>query len=329
MSPRKTIVQYLLFVLTTSGILLSGCRRTPIDSSEAVLESPDFPLTPFQSPTPSPVRLAIETSSIITATPAPSPTATPITYTVVQGDTMLAIALRYGIRLEELLAANPDVNPSLMSIGTKLIIPESETNVAIFATPTPMALTIHPAECYQDARGEVWCFILVHNDQPRSIENVAARVSLIGEGETVIAMDQATAPLNIIRAGQALPLTVSFSSPGDQRFSVVVELTSAMLVPRDDERYLDVELEIEMVEYYAQGGYAIITGMVQLPVRSGPASLVWLAAVGYGAGDRVVAVRKVELDGPLGPGIPHPFEIELFSLGPTIERVEVLSEARP
>jgi hypothetical protein len=69
--------------------------------------------------------------------------------------------------------------------------------------------------------------------------------------------------------------------------------------------------------------------MVQLPERGDPASLVWLAAVGYGADDRVVAVRKSELDGPLAPGIPEPFEIELFSLGPKIERVDVLGEARP
>jgi LysM repeat protein len=323
------MIQEWCFIIILSGIVLSGCVGRKVNRPESVEESPDFPLTPYQSLTPSPVRQAIETSSIITATIAPTPTATPITYRVIQGDTMLAIALRYGVRLEELLAANPDVDPSLMSIGTELIIPSSETNVTIFTTPTPMALKVHPAECYQDARGEVWCFILVKNDQPRSIENVAARVSLIDEGGSVIATDEATAPLNIIRVGQALPLTVNFSTLADQEFSVVVELVSALPVPRNDGRYLNVVVEIETVEYHSQGGYAIIKGMVQLPERGDTASLVWLAAVGYGADDRVVAVRKSELDGPLAPGIPEPFEIELFSLGPKIERVDVLGEARP
>jgi len=329
MSPRRAVSHWLLFLAFWSGAALGSCKSGSVVRPEGSPEEPFIPLTPYQSPTASPTAMEIQTNSIITATAAPTLTATPVIYRVIQGDTMLAIALRFGIRLEELLAANPEVNPSLMPVGTELIIPSSETTVAIFATPTPMALAIQPAACYEEAPGGVWCFILVKNNQSRSIENVAARVSLQEEDGTVIATGEATSPLNIIRVGEALPLMVYFPSQAGRRFATVVELVSALPVPLRDGRYLNAEVEIEGVHYDSEGRYAVISGEVRLPMTSEPARLVWLAAVGYGKDDRVVAVRKFELSEPLEPGTSVSFELEMFSLGPEIERVEVLVESRP
>jgi LysM repeat protein len=42
---------------------------------------------------------------------------------VKQGDTMLGIAFRFGISLDELQAANPKVNPRILSVGAVLVIP--------------------------------------------------------------------------------------------------------------------------------------------------------------------------------------------------------------
>jgi len=46
-------------------------------------------------------------------------------YTVVENDTLIAIAVRFGITLDELQVANPDVNPNILSLGTQLVIPVS------------------------------------------------------------------------------------------------------------------------------------------------------------------------------------------------------------
>jgi len=61
------------------------------------------------------------------ARPGPLPTAAPDTstrtHTVKSGETLVAIARQYGIRLEALIAANPDVNPRRMPVGHVLRIP--------------------------------------------------------------------------------------------------------------------------------------------------------------------------------------------------------------
>ena len=49
--------------------------------------------------------------------------AQPPTYTVVYGDTLSAIARRFGISLGELIAANNIRNPNLIFAGQVLVIP--------------------------------------------------------------------------------------------------------------------------------------------------------------------------------------------------------------
>jgi peptidoglycan DL-endopeptidase LytF len=60
-------------------------------------------------------------------TPVPVATETPVsvgqTYTVVQGDIPETIAQKFGITVDELLAANPGLNPTSMHIGDVLVIP--------------------------------------------------------------------------------------------------------------------------------------------------------------------------------------------------------------
>ena len=74
---------------------------------------------PNASPSPS--------TPIATATPEPTipPAPTPQVYVIKQGDTLSKVAKRFGITLDELLAANKDTikNPDKIAIGDEIIIP--------------------------------------------------------------------------------------------------------------------------------------------------------------------------------------------------------------
>ena len=67
-------------------------------------------------------------SAQASVTPEPSPTATPaptpIVHVVAQGQTLSKIAKQYGLTLDQLLAANPQIkNPNKIAIGDELTIP--------------------------------------------------------------------------------------------------------------------------------------------------------------------------------------------------------------
>jgi len=56
--------------------------------------------------------------------PTPTPAPTPTVHLVAAGDTLSRIATQYGLTLEQLLAANPQItNPNRISIGDQIIIP--------------------------------------------------------------------------------------------------------------------------------------------------------------------------------------------------------------
>ena len=82
-----------------------------------------YSITPTPRPTfarPSPA--AVPTLRP-TGTAAATPTPTPVIYTVQAGDTLSAIADRYGVEIDDLIAANDIADPNLVAIGSVLDIP--------------------------------------------------------------------------------------------------------------------------------------------------------------------------------------------------------------
>ncbi len=59
------------------------------------------------------------------------------TYTIQAGDTFSGIADQFGITLEELIAANPDVDPTSLVAGDVITLPEAVTAAPPAATATP------------------------------------------------------------------------------------------------------------------------------------------------------------------------------------------------
>ena len=126
---------------------------------------------------------------------------------------MFAIALRHGIDLEDLQAANPEVNPRLLSVGTVLVIPLGEIIPAVPMTATPIPVTTSTPDCYVVPDG-IWCFLNVTNDRSRPLENISARIVLYNQTGEVIGDEIGIAALNLVPVKEAIPLVVFF--PGSQ-----------------------------------------------------------------------------------------------------------------
>jgi len=287
------------------------------------------------TPTPSQTPLPPTPLPKIPITPAP--TATPFSHTIVKGDTLGAIAYFYGVTIEELLAANPGIDPGFLSIDATLVIPLEGENPVSQPTQTPIPVFAEPSHCYGSADGSAWCFLLVANTESHALENLTAWIGLFDSEGTNFANGTAIAPLDLLASGQSMPLVAYFPGPLPSGFTPLGEVTAALPVAGQDERYLAASARVDSVEIAQAGKQAVVRGTVVLPADSQTAGKVWVAVLAYDAAGQVVGVRKWEAESqePCQESAQGSevecltFEINVFSLGPAIERVEALVEARP
>lgn len=317
---QRNLLSASLILLSSLFLLLTSC------TSQGTASTPrPSTLIPFATSTRSPLQTP--ESLVVAETPLPSPT--PFTYTIQRGDTISSIALKFGVSMDDLQAANPEISPNTMSIGQVIRIPSNPDNPSGEPTPTPAPFTIQQIECYPTADRGMWCFVLAHNDFPDFMENVSAQVTLVDADGTTLASQTAWLPLNILPPNTSLPLAVFFlpEVPFDAKPQVQV-LTAIRLLP-NDERYLPAALNNTLVQVNADGRSARVTGQVLLPAEAKAASQVWVTGTAYDEDGRVVGLRRWEWSAGLAAGGSLPFEFMISSIGGKIERVEFAVEARP
>ena len=307
---RPRFAQNLLLV---TGFSLAACSSAVGD---AVTPDPSQQLVPYQTATVAPSDTALETTE---APPSP----TPQIYEVVAGDTLFAIAARHDITVEELRAANPGVDPLLLSAGIELVIPVAgAAPIAAIPSPTPVAAQTGPVDCYSTAIGELWCFFLVQNTNEETIENPIGRVELLSEEGEELAGLEAFPLLNVLSPGQAMPLVAYLREPPSDWDSARGQLLSAYSLAPENDYYLDVDLQAVEIEIGDAGLSAQATGRARV-AGDAPAEQLWVLAVAYDTDGKVVGVRRWESAGETE------FVIWVYSLGPEIAEVELLAEARP
>jgi LysM repeat protein len=300
---------------------LAGCTQ-PLPATTLQPTDTLQTLIPYQTPTGTRLSPTLTPVDSIPITPAPS--ATPFTHMVVRGETMLGIALRYGVTLEALQASNPGVDPQFLSVDTALIIPLGNEIQVMAATPTPVMIDWIDPVCYRTGDGGAWCFLLVENNLVAAVENISAWIGLFGSEGEVIASQVAVGPINILRPGQAMPLLAFFHPPLPTEIIARGELMTAIGIQEDDGRYLDWQVaELAVAIRGETNQEAWVTGRIDQPGGSSSPGLVWITAVAYDLAGQVVGVRKYETNGELA------FDLTVYSLRGAIDRVEILTEIRP
>ena len=300
--------------------LLTACAPQPTQSVPSTID-----LIPFATSTKGPSQTP---EGLVGAeTPLPSPT--PFMYTVQTGDTISGIALKFGVSIDDLQAANPEISPNAMSVGTVLKIPSNPDNPSGEPTPTPVPFTIQQIECYPTADKGMWCFVLVHNDFPDFMENVSAQVTLVDSNNATLMSQTALLPLNILPPNTSLPLAVFFPPDVSMNVKPQVQVLTAIRLLPNDERYLPATINNTLVQVNAGGYSAQVSGLVLLQSQTTAATQVWVAATAYDNAGRVIGVRRWESSAALPAGGSLPFEFMISSIGGRIARVEFAVEARP
>lgn len=83
---------------------------------------------------------------------------TPATHTVRPGETVYAIAKKYGTSPEKILKANPGLNPARIHAGDKIRLPSFSSTSAPTKVPPPSTLT--PAPASDSAAQKTWVKVL-------------------------------------------------------------------------------------------------------------------------------------------------------------------------
>lgn len=322
-NPPVPIPRRLTAIALATTALLTAC----LPGMTQVTPTASITLAPYRTPTsmPTPARPTATLPPIVT--PGPSPT--PLTHLVQANDTLLGIAVRYGVALEDLLAANPGVNPRFLSIGQAVVIPgpEGQPVPALAPTPTPVSAVIYPARCFRTLSESLWCLALVGNPLDVPIEGVTALVALLdGEGR-VLESQVAHTPLRQVPPGTQMPVAAWFAPPAPRPASSSVMLLSAM-VGGSPSRTLPLRVELDTNRPAQDHLSWTVSGEVSLDGSSPvAASRVTVVAFAYDSSGSAAGFAVRDWEEPLVPGGSRSFDITVYSLGPAVERVEVLAEA--
>lgn len=303
-------------------ILLSGCAAGQLSAPAG-----DVVLTPYYTDTSSvPLAATLQPpSGAETVVPLPTPTPTQFIHTVALGETISSIALRYGLDMGAVQAANPDVNPNTLIVGMQLIIPQGETAQIGGLPVEPLALTVLDPACRETPEGGLWCHALVINPFDQPAGNISLAFTLQnGGGDT--RSQTVPALMNRLEPGDYLPVTAYFSPPQEAAvYTITAELVSAL--PLEDSGYEFLPAEPLSAEIQLQGKYAQVSGEVNVGAQTGENVAVWVGAAALDDAGRLLGVRRMEYPVQLEESKIVSFKMIIYSAGADIAEVRIYAEA--
>jgi LysM repeat protein len=306
-------------------LFLAGCLP-----AQPAATGPEAVLTPFFTSTPPKTAAAAPQS---TETPQPEPTATsePLIHEVALQETISSIALRYGVSMDAIIAANPDIEPRTLTVGTRLVIPGVSSAAAFDPGAEPLALEVGDAICLPTPEGGLWCRALVSNPLNRSADGIIVAFTVADESGQALTQN-VPALLNRLDPGQALPVVAYFPPPAPRAAGATAELLAALPLETGIREYFELSLQNERV--VTQGRSArttvqvVLSGVDELP--AGETLNLWIAAAAYDALGRLLGVRRLERElgaGEISAGESLEVTLLVYSAADEIDSVQLNAEA--
>ena len=279
--------------------------------------TPSSTLSPTTTQTPTP---------ILSPTPLPSPTSTPRIHTVKLGETLGGIAWIYGVSVDKLMEMNPEIDPYVLTVDMQVVIPvETLPPANQTPEPTPVQLPLEGLNCLSDENSGVWCFVWVNNSSAESYENVIVSFNLADIDASAVNSIKEPAPLNVLLAGEKMPVAAYFPGPNPEQFQKSAQFSSAIPYNLESNRYLNAEVSMVTETPLLNKKMLRIEGTYQV---ADPASKVMIVGVALDQNEQIIGLRAWQAD-LSEPTIEGSFSLDLSAVSGTIEDYQLFIEAQP
>jgi LysM repeat protein len=313
-------------------LFLSGCRSSQegtATATQAVPPSPTPEIGVTLATLAPPTQAVVQVTPTPSPTPSPTPTATPIVYIIVEGDTLLALAIDNNTTTSEIEALNPGIQPNLLQIGQQVILPPPATPSfqAAAATLVPLQIEIVNLNAYRTPAGSLWLVGEVANASHLAAENIQLEIGLAEAGGQGIAAVTTWVTPGIVPAGRRAPFGVLVAGVILDSETALAPPSAAViggqtLVDRGN-RYLD--LAVIEPEATIEESQVAIQGQIE-NTGSAAAENILLVTTFYDAQGNVAGFHELVLTFTLMPGEIRPFSLTAAPPGGVVVDYEFLAQ---
>ena len=322
-SPRTVILIFACTLAACSAGTTANVTPTP----QPTLALPTARPTATLRPTP--------TFAPATAPPPNVPLATPtaVVYIVQPGDTLIPIANRYNVSVQDIVAVNNNLDATKLQVGQSLLIPvgggaqQPLQDSALLPSPTPVPFQIRGENYFRTAAGSFECLGEVFNPGQSSLNNVQLQINLLDDSNNVLKNATLYVSLEVIAPNGSAPFRVLFTDPPPTISRVEVKPIRGESIDPADPNYRYANVQITKQAGAPAGNQYRVTGEVTNQDEAA-ARKVRLIVTTFDENNRVVGYRYLVLsDTAVQPKQVLPFDVTLTSSTPNVARFAVVAEA--
>lgn len=199
-------------------LLIQGCKREPVTPPPAEPTPPtltDTGLPPVVDTNLPPPPTNVVVPPQVEAPPPPPPQPAVQEYVVQKGDTFDSIGRKYGVSWKAIQEANPNVNPTRLQIGQKIVIPAPSAGAAAAPAAAPSAAPAGGERIYIVKSGDTLTKIAkTHGTTVKALRAAnKLRTDRIRVGDKLVIPGGAAAPAAPESAPAPAPTPPVYSAP--------------------------------------------------------------------------------------------------------------------